>query len=268
MHDSAYAKFKDDKHREAADMLYYRKAKQLEGLYPQLAGHAVLAGNYTTRKMLEQYSPGALLGSAALKAGLGGLAGGLVGLTVTGIKNIHQSHQMANGTYRKDELEALDKYFKTDPQRDKYLDKFEKEHLATEGAWNRPGVEREIKEARKRLADAAAKAASPANHIADAVNKAGAKARLENVNKHIYDSVMNAAKSAGAKARGTAAVVKEKLFPTKVTPTADEIANSQAARWAHYRQLYDDAQHPRRVKRKKTKKNLKRATKIVPHLYM
>lgn len=48
LHDTAYAEFKDRKHRYAADLIYYEKVKELVGMYPALASRAVKYGNIAT----------------------------------------------------------------------------------------------------------------------------------------------------------------------------------------------------------------------------
>lgn len=45
LHDTAYATYSDYGHRTAADSLYKKESDKLVGLFPKLAGHAVVYGN-------------------------------------------------------------------------------------------------------------------------------------------------------------------------------------------------------------------------------
>nr|UHS71980.1 MAG: hypothetical protein 2 [Luteoviridae sp.] len=106
-HDSAYAHFKDAKHREAADLLYMKEAKQLAGRFPELAGSLVGYGNYTARQI-------AKLGSdVALSTKLTGNP--LLGVVKYGLGGISDSYKRINGTYLKNELSDIKDFYKTDP---------------------------------------------------------------------------------------------------------------------------------------------------------
>jgi hypothetical protein len=106
-HDSAYAHFKDAKHREAADLLYMKEAKKLAGKYPELAGNLVGYGNYTGRQF-------AKLGQdVALSTKLTGNP--LLGVVKYGIGGIQDSYKRINGTYLKNELSDIEGFYKTDP---------------------------------------------------------------------------------------------------------------------------------------------------------
>nr|WRQ64945.1 hypothetical protein [Sobelivirales sp.] len=102
LHDSAYAKYKDRSHREAADEIYNREAKKLVGKFPALAGNLVQYGNYTGRQLADTYSMSRF---------------GLPGLIFQGLKNIYQSHQMLTGNYLKKEKQEIEDYYKTDPKK-------------------------------------------------------------------------------------------------------------------------------------------------------
>ncbi len=102
-HDSAYAHFKDRGHREAADRLYKAEADKLVGRFPELAGKAVLYGNYAGRQ-------------ASQLAKDVGMFGGLPGLIKFGVGNIVNAQKMLNGTYLKKETEAVQKYYSSDPK--------------------------------------------------------------------------------------------------------------------------------------------------------
>lgn len=268
MHDSAYAKYSDPEHREAADMLYAREAKRIKGLFPQLASTAVGAGNYAARKALSYYSPASMVGAAALKAGFGTLQGGLIGLTIQGVRNILQMNQMVNGTYRKKEMDEVDAFYKTDPHRAKYLDKFSEEMLS--GVNRSSDLAKEIAKIKKGKADREALGNAlgrTTNGILDEVKRRQKEADLT----RMRESVERGAAGLMDHVKALAAQAKQKAMPSKVSPTADELTASQAARWTKFQQLYVDAEaskHAKRKKKKRQKPNVKRAVKILPHLYM
>lgn len=110
-HDSAYARFKDAKHREAADKIYHDEAKKLTGKFPQLAGNLVLYGNHAGRqgeKLLTNTKTGAMLG---------GPLGALAGAIYTAGGNIVDNMGRINGTYLKKEMADIQKYYESDPRR-------------------------------------------------------------------------------------------------------------------------------------------------------
>lgn len=102
LHDSAYAKYRDREHREAADILYNRAAQQLAENFPQIAGSIVLYGNYANRQSqrladnLIHYGPLGALWFAA--------------------QNIADSNRMLNGTYLSKETQEVEDYYRTDPK--------------------------------------------------------------------------------------------------------------------------------------------------------
>ncbi len=106
-HDSAYAHYKDSRHREAADLLYMREAKKLAGRFPELAGNLVGYGNYTARQF------GILANDAALSTKLTGNP--LLGVVKYGVGGLVDSYKRVNGTYLKNELADVEKYYGTDP---------------------------------------------------------------------------------------------------------------------------------------------------------
>jgi hypothetical protein len=110
-HDSAYAKFPDEKHREAADRIYNEEAQKLAKKFPSLAGNLVLYGNYTKRAASRTASN---FGNGMRIAGL---AGGLGGLIYTAAGNIIDANKMINGTYLSKETNDVKEYFKTDPRK-------------------------------------------------------------------------------------------------------------------------------------------------------
>ncbi len=108
-HDSAYAHYKDSRHREAADLIYMEEAKKLAGRFPELAGNLVGYGNYAGRQAIK------LLSDAALSTKLTGNP--LFGVLKYGIQGIRDSAQRINGTYLKSELEDINKFYGTDPHK-------------------------------------------------------------------------------------------------------------------------------------------------------
>ncbi len=96
LHDTAYATYKDYAHRRAADIIYYREAKRLEGLFPELAGISVLVGNQ--------------VGSAVTNLVDGALSGP-IGFMIGATKNIYN---LADFTMNKDKYikDVLDLYSK------------------------------------------------------------------------------------------------------------------------------------------------------------
>jgi hypothetical protein len=93
LHDTAYATFTDFGHRTAADAIYNDEAKQLESLFPQLAGSVVLFGNESAR--------------AAANL-VGGLKYGPLGFIVGAAENMYNLHDyMLNEKRYKAEVLAL-----------------------------------------------------------------------------------------------------------------------------------------------------------------
>jgi len=116
-HDSAYARFKDDKHREAADKIYHDKATKLAGKFPQLAGNLVLYGNHAGRQA------GKLFKNAKTGAMFGGPLGALAGAIYTAGGNIVDNMSRINGTYLKKEMADIEKYNQSDPRKVTLKDK-------------------------------------------------------------------------------------------------------------------------------------------------
>lgn len=106
-HDSAYAHYKDSRHREAADLIYMREAKKLAGKFPELAGNLVGYGNYTGRQI------GKLASDVGLATKLTGNP--LFGVLKYGVEGVVNSAKRINGTYLKNELSDLSTYYGTDP---------------------------------------------------------------------------------------------------------------------------------------------------------
>ncbi len=106
-HDSAYAHFKDSRHREAADLIYMREAKKLAGQFPELAGNLVGYGNYAGRQVKN------ILSDVGLATKLTGNP--LFGVVKYGVDSLANNVKRLNGTYLKNELEDVNKFYGTDP---------------------------------------------------------------------------------------------------------------------------------------------------------
>jgi hypothetical protein len=104
-HDSAYAKFKDDAHREAADMIYNREAQKLKQRFPSLAGNLVLHGNRAARSV----GVGTFMNPIGALGGLIYTAGGVI------------AKSMAGENYLKKELTDVSKYYENEPGKPKPL---------------------------------------------------------------------------------------------------------------------------------------------------
>lgn len=115
-HDSAYARWKDDAHRMAADRYYNEQAKKLAGQFPQIAGNLVLYGNEVERSAKRTAS------NFATGLRFGGLPGALAGLVYTAAGNIVRSDKMLRSDYLKKEASDVLQYYKTDPQNKKQSD--------------------------------------------------------------------------------------------------------------------------------------------------
>jgi len=107
LHDSAYAKYKDRMHLQAADHIYERETEKIKGDFPKYAGDIVKYGNFAKRSFYNIYD-NTVAGSYILP-GIGTLAGMVYG----GIKNIYQTYDwmMNSDKYIKD----VENYYATDP---------------------------------------------------------------------------------------------------------------------------------------------------------
>jgi hypothetical protein len=111
LHDSAYARFSDEKRRIAADVLYSEQLKKMTGAKSKLAD-VPLFGNFLRNRATQ-------IGTDFV-AGLkyGGLPGALGSLVYSGVKGMVQNHDLAvNLPKYKKEVEA---YYATDPKKQSY----------------------------------------------------------------------------------------------------------------------------------------------------
>lgn len=111
-HDAAYAHYKDEKHREAADMLFAEEAKKLKQKYgskwaedPQIAARLVEYGNHTTRQIKSLAKIG-VLGPAALPW-----------LIYKQASNMIDNHKRIKGTYLTKEVGDIRRFYETDPKK-------------------------------------------------------------------------------------------------------------------------------------------------------
>lgn len=116
LHDTAYARYKDDKHRTAADMIFAQEAEKLKQKYgtkwaenPHVAAALVQYGNHAKRAATRI---GTNVGEGFKIAGPIGAIGGLV---YSGLQNISQANQMVKGTYLQQERDDIKKLYATDP---------------------------------------------------------------------------------------------------------------------------------------------------------
>lgn len=127
-HDAAYAHYKDEKHREAADMMFAEEAKKLKQKYgskwaddPQIAARLVEYGNHTKRQISSLAKIGAL-GPAALPW-----------LIYKQASNMIDNHKRIKGTYLSKEVGDIRRFYETDPKRGV------QQTVATGSTKNRPG---------------------------------------------------------------------------------------------------------------------------------
>jgi len=111
-HDAAYAHFKDEEHREAADMIFAEEARKLKKTYgpkwaddPKVAARFVEYGNFTARQAKK-------LAGSVLKPSLWNLLGP-IGFQV---RNMLDNNKRMQGTYLKTELSDVRKFHGTDPK--------------------------------------------------------------------------------------------------------------------------------------------------------
>jgi len=133
-HDSAYAKYKDARHRAAADRRFYADTKDIEGPLAEAARNAVLYGNHTGRRASD------LVKNAQAGAAIGGIPGALAGVVYSGLKGGYELARGLHGGWEQDDKD-IDEYFKTDPH--KRADMFK---IGTEPGeiepWNKPIIDR------------------------------------------------------------------------------------------------------------------------------
>ncbi len=118
LHDTAYATYKDTKHREAADIIFAEEARKLKAKYgpkiaddPRLAAAFVEYGNFTKRKVSQ----------LANDVGSGfkflGLPGALLGGIKFQVANMIENKKRIDGTYLKNELKEVRDLYSRDPKK-------------------------------------------------------------------------------------------------------------------------------------------------------
>ncbi len=110
-HDAAYAHFKDERHREAADAIFADGAEKLKKKYgsklaenPQFAAAMVRYGNHTKRQFAKLAKSGMFI------PGLAPLA-----IFKYGYDNFKEMNARIKGTHLKAERSDVEQFFKTDP---------------------------------------------------------------------------------------------------------------------------------------------------------
>lgn len=107
LHDSAYARYKDEKYRIAADIIYQDTLKTIDSASARLIRGLPVYGNYTKNRAMEY--------GEALASGMkfGGLPGAVGSLAVASIKNLFKQNDLLLNLdkYKK---EVRD-YYATDP---------------------------------------------------------------------------------------------------------------------------------------------------------
>ncbi len=164
-HDSAYAKFPDRAHRDAADRIYNEQAKLLVGKFPQLAGKIVVYGNMAQQSFKRTAS------NFTNGLRFGGLAGALGGLIYTAGGNIIQANKMLDDSYLKREIAEVKKYYETDPLKDKF------EHMAPKGK------ETQLRDGLSRMNKSPANPGPTVKDLRNEVLKASQIQRIENYNR-------------------------------------------------------------------------------------
>jgi hypothetical protein len=109
-HDSAYAKYKDAAHREAADRRFMRDTKQLTGDLAVAARNAVLYGNHVKNKTIQ------MVENMAVGKKIAGPIGEVLGLVYSGAKNTYEIARGLHGGYERDDKD-IDDYYATDPHK-------------------------------------------------------------------------------------------------------------------------------------------------------
>ncbi len=110
LHDSAYAHFDDERHRAAADLIYYQEAIKLKEAFPSLAANLVLYGNYAIREGIELFND-------ITSYGFLGPLGPLVGAIYNATGHFSDYNQMFNGQWLVKEMQEVQEFYKTDPRR-------------------------------------------------------------------------------------------------------------------------------------------------------
>jgi hypothetical protein len=110
LHDSAYAKFKDESHRIAADIIYQDTLKTIDSASARLIRGLPVYGNYTKNRAYEY--------GEALASGMkfGGLPGAVGGLAVAAVRNVFRQNDLLINL-DKYKAEVRD-YYATDPYKD------------------------------------------------------------------------------------------------------------------------------------------------------
>lgn len=209
-HDAAYAHFKDEKHREAADAIFAAEARKLKTKYgskladnPQFAAMMVEYGNHTTRQIKKLASSGMFVPGLAPFAVL-----------KYGIDHVKEFTARIKGTHLKNETLDVRKFYESDTKGHKdntFPEVFEVRAggLANGGSWKDPTIDR-------------------TSSVQNESNRPG------------WQEVLTPVKTAVKRATATGNKVKPVLVSANETNN-ENLIRSQATRLANYRALHDAA---------------------------
>lgn len=232
LHDSAYARYVDRNHREAADEIYARDAKVLAGKFPELAGNIVQYGNYASRQAKQ----------LASDVGYGFNLPGALKFAAT---NVYNANKMLNGTYLSKEKRDIEEYYNTDPRKGQ-----------TAVTYVKPFKDKTPFEQAQDAARAEKLAAAAARGVSQKLPNAGAKAILEK------------AKAAAAKVKTIFGQLSKKNTVVPETPEQrnKRLIQAQKENFERYHNTYMRAQlvPTKRRKYKKKKYNVQKAIRVLP----
>jgi len=120
LHDSAYARYQDRYHRQAADELYERETKKLKGAFPELAGDIVKYGNFAQR------SAHNLLNDFVVGSVVPGI-GNVLGLIYGSLKNNYEFNEW--NTNKNKYIEDVKTYYSSDPLSGMMYNPYKDEHM-------------------------------------------------------------------------------------------------------------------------------------------
>ncbi len=208
-HDAAYAHFKDEKHREAADAIFAADARKLKKKYgnklaedPQFAANMVEYGNHTVRQLKK------LVSSGLFNPALAPLA-----IMKYGYEHVKEFTNRIKGSHLKNEMSEIRLFHErgTTGRKQPELSEVRAGRLANSGSWKKPTI------------DALGKASGWAGIVAEGPIKRNA--------------VANAVLPTGSKRT----VRLPQVSPLEENSISNQLARSQAARFERYRALHDAA---------------------------
>jgi len=149
-HDSAYKKFSDEAHRQAADSIFADNAARIKGELPPLARTAVSQGNMLSRSVTRTTR------NVASGAALAGVPGAIIGLVYTGLQNLAMANDLLPGKTRDNLRKEVLDYYASDPnaRSNNYVTKPSSKTSAKDAGGSKPPVLRrtEVHEPTKTIA--------------------------------------------------------------------------------------------------------------------